>query len=303
MDNHNLDVLNLISTYVCETQSSLSQHNFMVNEKHKNLRECFCQIQSDNREVLYEDKEKLKMLLADIDGYFMASFSEFFEKTYKYALVYFNERSLMSPRITLKLVVEDQLGTLIKLPESFLSDKNTRINENTGFHKIAKGEKHFFCNNIPDAIRKIGYVNARIDQSKASIFSMKDSIERELSYKDKFDDDWVKCWNSVNRLGSEISTESPPATCYKSTIVIPISLATKKLEKEFMRKLEISESSERALFGFLCFDHININYFNESEDINFTQIVADILSLPLISQLTFTQFSHFYQTAKELSCS
>jgi hypothetical protein len=303
MNDHNIDILNLISTYVCETQSSLSQHIFMVNEKHKKLRECVCQIQSDNREILYKDKERLKMLLADIDGYFMTSFGEFFEKTYKYALVYFNERSPMSPRITLKLVVEDQLGTLIKLPESFLSDKNTRIDENTGFHKIAKGEKHFLCNNIPDAIRRSNYINARIDQNKASAFSERDSIERELSYKDKFDNDWVKCWNSVKRLGSESSIESPPSTCYKSTMVIPISLAMKKLEKEFIQKFEISESSEKALFGFLCFDHINVNYFNEDQDINFTQIVADILSLPLINQLMFTQFSHFYKMAQELSCS
>jgi hypothetical protein len=302
MTEHHSNILHLISTYICDTQTSLSQHVFMVNEKHKVLKECICHLELNNKDnVSFEDKEKLRKILADLDGYLLESFGDFFERTHRYSMAYFNARSKMPPRMTLKLVAGDKLGTLLKIPDSFLSEGYVSIPENTGFDKIAKGEKHFLCNNIPEKI--VGdYQNARINRDKAIEFSKINNEGREKQYEDKYDDEWAKCWKLVKRLDSDILIESPPETCYKSTIIIPISMLAKKLSKEFMSKLKILESSKRVIFGFLCFDHINVGYFND-DDINFTQIIADVLSLFLINQLMFTQFSYFYNRAQELSCS
>ncbi|ABW27288.1 hypothetical protein [Acaryochloris marina] len=292
-------LLELLSDYVCSSQTSLLQHIFMVNENHKNLRQCIQSITSDKQEISKDEEDHLRELLADFDGFFLDDFGRIFEKAYKYSLVYFQGRSNISPRLTLKVISKDKLATLLKIPESFLSDNNTEISANTGFLEIAQGKDFYLCNNIPNEIANGKYVNIRIKDKAAYIYATTHSVDHSRKFRDRYDQEWVSCWSPVSRVGSKESIESPPETCYKSTLILPVSLATKKLRKEFIEKFQIISSTQRALFGFLCFDHINVEYF-KLEDRFFIQILTDILSIYLINQLMFTQFSTVYYNAKKI---
>jgi hypothetical protein len=89
-------------------------------------------------------------------------------------------------------------------------------------------------------------------------------------------------------------------TCYKSTMVIPMSLIKSRLDDRFVHNFISSNEVENILFGFLCFDHCNTNFFHDNIDYLFGYILADSLSLYLILQLSCTEYSSTYKQAIEI---
>ncbi len=90
-----------------------------------------------------------------------------------------------------------------------------------------------------------------------------------------------------------------PETCYKSTLIIPITFYNNTLQEEFLSRFGMN-NFERTIFGYLCFDHIETEYFNDAMDVDFGYIVADILSLYLVTTLIYTKRSTTYEHANEL---
>ena len=152
------------------------------------------------------------------------------------------------------------------------------------------GDKHYLCNNIPKALSEGNYKNARLD---------KDAFEEQLEKfptGDMSDDEWVRCWHKLSFLRKGEKVFPPIQMCYRSTLVIPMSLLTKNLRQEFIEHFKVDSDAERIVFGFLCFDHPEAGFFEDS-DVHFGYIVADFLSLYLIQQLLYTDYSSVYQLA------
>jgi hypothetical protein len=292
-------LLELMRNYICDTQTALLQYIFLANNKHKAVKEFLEELESGAIKGSYEQACKdLAYLLTDLDEHLLIKFGEVFDSTYEYSLKYFEGRSLLPPRMTLKVVLAlDKLVTLFKIPETYVYETDVGLAENTAFDRIADGERQYFCNDIPKSIRNGSYFNTRIDLDKAKEFAMKD-VDLHIEDDDTYDKAWSEAWKRIRLVGSDKTIKPPPETCYKSTVVLPVSLETEKLASEFINKFRISNESERALFGFLCLDHPTTDFFNEGTDTDFISILADILSCYLISQMTYTQFSSIYYKAK-----
>ena len=80
---------------------------------------------------------------------------------------------------------------------------------------------------------------------------------------------------------------------FKNHFSIPDKIVSKKKGND-------DDSVGRAIYGFLCFDHQQINYFNTDVDINIGYVFADILSIFLIQRLIYTEYSKTFQKAQEI---
>jgi hypothetical protein len=61
---------------------------------------------------------------------------------------------------------------------------------------------------------------------------------------------------------------------------------------------KIPEGS-RAIWGFLCLDHPEVNFFRKSDDVIIGYIFADIMSLYFIANFVHTEISKTFNQAKE----
>ncbi len=104
----------------------------------------------------------------------------------------------------------------------------------------------------------------------------------------------MRCWR---RNQSSLFT-FPASAYYKSTLIVPLSILTKELSDEFRENFGIRGS--KIILGYLCLDHQNINFFNEKEDLDFSYVVADQLSLYLIHHWMCTTYSTVFQESGDL---
>ena len=89
-------------------------------------------------------------------------------------------------------------------------------------------------------------------------------------------------------------TKQHYSNCYKSTLIIPLTLWNNKLAKLFVEKFNMKDV-ERTIFGYLCFDHIETYYFYEDFDVNAGYIFADLLSLYLLTYIIYIEQSTTYK--------
>lgn len=293
-----VNILALMQRYICDNQIALTQYMFTANERHKAIKE-FLTTENQSRSshsIIDNEREILKHLIIQLDEHLFLRLAEIFEKSYEYIDVFFKDRSSQKARMTLKIIEAGKLVTLLKIPEIFLEHEGAGMSDNTAFADIATGDAHFICNDIPHAIKSNDYKNNRIDIEKAKKY------KSPKSNNDSPDPEWANCWHPVIRLDGHRRIAAPPETCYKSTVVVPMSLPTKDLSQKFKNRFNLSSSNaERAIFGFLCLDHTSVGFFKDPVDIHFAYIISDMLSLYLIHQLMCTQYSSVYLEARGLA--
>jgi hypothetical protein len=308
-------VLDLLRRYCCDNQQMLSQYSFVVGEKHKALENslrCWSELitteeiikkstpPSVEHEHFAQTRKNVEKHLLDLENYLTVSFSEVCSQTFKYALEYFELRSKVRPRVAVKVIVDQELAILCRSPElPEGQDFKVSINENSAFVKISEGSKYFLCNNIPECIEKGTYFNNKLIKPKVLQYNLEKQKITTLGgdYQKVLDDLWQQCWEKDDING--VSTIRDMEACYRSSLVIPMSLRTSPLAEEFALHFQIDKTSKmgeikRLVFGFLCFDHQHQDFFDEENDVNFTYIMADILSLYLIQRLSYTQYSPVY---------
>jgi hypothetical protein len=74
----------------------------------------------------------------------------------------------------------------------------------------------------------------------------------------------------------------------------------KRLSEEFKTRFKFNSDPKRC-FGFLCLDHQHAKYFNEEEDIDIAYIYADMISLYLMTRLSYTTYSDTFVEAQRLT--
>lgn len=145
---------------------------------------------------------------------------------------------------------------------------------------------------------KLGnYKNSRINCTDVQAYYRPPGRYRNLRYRHSSnlkDDEWRRNWNPLPSLTGH--PERPPIElCYKSTLVIPISVVTRELPKDFSKNFNIS--GDRIAFGFLCLDHENVDFFKD-RDIDTGYIFADLISLYLVDWLKCNVYSSVYTEAR-----
>ncbi|WP_177419808.1 hypothetical protein [endosymbiont of Lamellibrachia barhami] len=286
----NCRLVDLISKVVCFNQGKLAEYGYLAGEKHKALKDAM-------RGTGEKNKSDIKTLRDELTNYLNLELKNASDENFKFLKQYFEGRSELEPRICIKVHNEGKIVPLFRDRRS-IDDESYPIEANTGFSEIAnKTGYQFLCNNIPAAIKNNSYVNARINSDRVTHYKEQNIFERLRKVDDT---DWAKCWNEVEGVAGE-RNYPPLETCYKSTLIIPMTLLNNTLSGEFIQRFEIEEKvSPRSIYGFLCFDHQEINYFNKKPDITIGYILADMLSLYLINSLTYVDYSTTFSAVEEL---
>jgi hypothetical protein len=280
---------------VCYHQGEYAQFQFLASELHKTLR-------------LMNDQEALCAL----DDYFNARIEHAAKKSFFFLHEYYQSRHSILPRICLKGTEtrgSDKYVVTVFRDDEVPYSSDVPIKKNSAFDHIDRSGRFYRVNNIPQQVVDGTYVNGRIDVDKTEAYLNKQT--RDTTALDKGggtkDSEWTKCWRIVDSYGNLIP-DIDPRSCYKSTLVIPLTLWRNKLDIVFIEQInnkihQSTESSEvenidRLIFGYLCIDHVTEGYFNSGTDLNIAYIVADLLSLYLLVKMIYTESSSTYRSIK-----
>lgn len=273
------DTLNLLRRIGSYNQSAIIEFVFILAERHKKL-----------RIALNNGTKNLRPHINDIISLMNLKFFEAISKNFEFIHEHFLHRSTIKPRLSVKghwrTEETDKIITIFRdcpmeYGDVFLLDDNSAIR-----HCATYGTP-YLCNNIVRAVFEGSYTNQRID-SKAA----KRIISRSF---------WGgglpglhRNWKAVWMKGAQA------AGAFKSTLVVPISVPNDRLSEETRRRFDVG-SSDRTIFGYLCFDHLETDFFDREIDVPIAEMVADILSIFAFQRIRFTDYSETFKSAEARS--
>jgi hypothetical protein len=296
-------LVHLAGEAICFNQSMLVQYQFFLGKKHKILKDEF-RDKDGSRKSSY-NHEDLRRFYDDLRRYSYDTLKTVADENFSYILRYFQARHSEKPRVCLKIIAGDLIMSLARDSTSSLAEKYYNKADNTAFQKICMGESQYLSNNIPRDTQNSLYVNARIsNHEKLRLYRPPNALNNFLAGlpNSKIHTNWKDCWERIDADGARKDlSELPSETCYKSTLVIPLSLKRITLEPDFIEQfgnIGDDQSKERLIFGFLCFDHQTTNFFNKDVDLEMGRIFADILSLYLITRKMYTDCSTTFEAIR-----
>ncbi len=257
--------------FICHNQKQLIKYEYTISQLHKAFKDSYYEeSQKLDNNKLQENYEKLI-----IDSFNMLE--ETYASNIKYIENVFNIDN-SKVRITIKMLLEDK-KSLIDIYRNHEVDNKfsqTSIKENFGFKEIILNQKTFYMNNdLEEAFLSGNYENNRIKED-----CYEDLKHKKISWKD--------CWKGYN-------TESIKNNeYYQSTLIIPMSITNSEEDKEqyslfYNQFFEPDKKflKQRTIWGFLCIDTIEKNYFTKLENelispVDYGFVFADILSLYLV---------------------
>lgn len=278
-------IVNLINQYVCWNQGRYIQFEYLLGNRHRALKDELKKKSVDADKTYVACEELLRFMSSELKA--ISTFS------FKFMLEYFNinRSSRYKPRVCVKGI--DSHGNITDLFRDRRGAYHTSrhpIASNTGHENVAKSGIWYIENDIPAQAKMGIYTNHRLDDIAVRNYS--ESIKVRLN-KEADDYRWMACWKKNN--GTVASKES----CYKSTMIIPMTLKQNQLSDEFSRDFfeDPDYVQDRMIWGFLCFDHPAKGFFCEQTDMKFGYVFADVLSLYYISAFIHSTKSSTFRTA------
>lgn len=191
------------------------------------------------------------------------------------------------------------------------------VHANTASMEVEGNGIYYLCNDIPKEISRGEYDYHRINNDRAKEY-YKQGKYKEVKKGEK-DVEWEKCWHPVRNENGRKMTHNV-GSCFKSTLVVPMTLINNSLGREFWdivtkkagcsgllgpgKNMSIKDA-ERWVFGYFCMDSVETNYFDVQEtgfDICLGYLMADLFSICLFINQTYTTLSKTYsQATKKLA--
>ncbi|WP_089724943.1 hypothetical protein [Candidatus Thiosymbion oneisti] len=258
----------VVQKAVCFNQGEYLQYAFLTAEKHKKLKDSF-------RETP-EDGTRIGALASELVNYINSKFYEDAYENFKFIHAYFENRSCRKLRVCIKgnFNVDNHSKVISVFRDAHVSyDSDADVEKNYGFLTIYKNGTYFLENNIPEAAAEDRYFNPRLDNDLVKQFLSGASGAHAKK--------WEDCWTG---------DKEDKSSFYKSTLIIPMTLWNNDLSEEF-KKLVNLENVDRTIFGFLCFDHVEADYFDEENDVALGYVFADILSMYIFARLIYMESS------------
>jgi len=290
----------LMRKVVCFNQGEFTQYSFLAAEFHKKIKTA---IQIPYIKPL--DVRMLGKLSNAMIDYLNRTLGETAKSNFGFIEQYFEDRHNIKPRLCIKCSQMQDNEEWIKniyrdIDINYISD--FPLGSNSGFVHVKDTGTFFECNNIPSAIVEGKYKNSRINVKLAKEYWVKSEKKQNSNENSNInldgvytpDTDWIECW-----LTQDGGNDANPTSCYKSTLIIPMTLWNVELDEEF-RKVISTNDAGRTIFGFLCFDHVDSDFFT-SRDVDVGYVFADILSQYFILRSIYTEFSSTYNRAIELT--
>lgn len=300
------EYIRIIRRSICYNQGKLANFTFEAERKHQCLQSFINELPENKSRITDQQIEKLQDKVRSLSDYLNTEIRESYESNFVFIQDFLNlqKRAPLNkkPRIYVKVIREKRVLSIARDSYDFQPDKKYLSSENSAFSWIEKTGKYYICNNIPKKVKERGYRNPRISSDSVISFYKTPGIIQNFRFKNTStgDIEWPKHWEKVNAEKGEYTPEI--RTCYKSTLVIPMTMinTNSNLGKPFRSYFSIDYHNKRTGFGFLCLDHVNTGFFNEDEDIDVGYIFSDILSLYIVQQLTFTNYSPKFRLAQDI---
>lgn len=279
----------LLKEFICYNQGEYAQYNFLVSRRHQELKVALSK----------GAKTDIETKIDTLDKFVFTQAEAVFTKNFEIIKKCFSGRNEKLPRICVKCHNDKkQIVDVFRDRQAYLNNPY-RISDNTGFNEVYKTGRAYQNNDIPRAAREGRYKNPRLHSGAVKNYVL------SKSFSTRGDDvNWINCWNPIVEEDSQ--TQPKPESCYKSTLIVPMTLLNNELNDEFKgafkidnKQVDVVDEKPRAIWGYLCFDHPERDYFIESIDGALGYIFADTLSLYLITQLTYTEYSKTYISAKK----
>jgi hypothetical protein len=257
-------LLKSIREFICFNQKNTIKNEYLVSERHKDLKNYF-------NDPAHSTDELRKR------------YGEFVIHSYLELLNVFDpNKELINnifcalgknapPRITIKTINAENVLNIYRSTRraDFCS---SAINENTGFSEILHENKICYLeNNLPDKFALGQYRNPRLTEEARQPFTKK-----EIEWKD--------CWT----YSKKEKEHSGDVEWYSSTLILPMSIRSSESDKtdvNFHNHFfnEVGHGKDfRTIWGFLCFDSPDVDYFDRDEFVDVGYILADVLSLYLM---------------------
>jgi hypothetical protein len=286
------NVLSILRRTVCSHQGDTVEHFLRGNEHHKNLRLA----------LEKKDHAKVALAVAQIESVHLQILQKAWLHSVENIIAYFSitHKSPHGVRICLKgtKTAANSAGLMTKhivdvfRQDGTRSEAQTPVSDNTGFKEVEKFGKYYLENNIPEAVRLRDYKNPRLTYRVSAAYKPPSRFLPKSFVKT--DQNWINCWDATGSQPGSVSS------CYKSTLIVPMTLINNPLSYEFFNETIVGMSAklDRSIYGFLCFDHPSVDFFNDN-DVNFGYIVADLLSVYLINRNALVAHSMQYSEAKK----
>jgi len=210
---------------ICSNQGEYVQYNLLAGELHKALKDA---VRESPTNV-----DKLRGLCGQLEGFLNKKLYYVSLQNFRFIKTYFRGRRDKEPRICIKGNYKkgetDHIVQLIREKKVNYRSEYP-LEDNSGF-LFVKNQGHYFkCDDIPKSIVNDGYRNARIDTKLARAYYEHKTAALAKSSDNhgfQFDQLWVKCWKPLQDDGDPTSPLDP-ISCYKSTIIIPMTLWNNK---------------------------------------------------------------------------
>jgi len=298
------DIVLFIKNIVCWHQGKLIEYNALGKAKQDKLRDA---VASGNIQAIKEAHQSL-------DDYLFKGLDEIFLYCFEQASEYFQDyrKTAHTPRFCVKMFgripgkIEQHIITMMHTSKTLDSCTSSSVerDHNTAFIDTANTGKTYLCNDIPSAAQNGEYVNPRLIPERVNSYR-KPWFPRVNSFRGKKDDAWRQCWKGYSE-GSPV-----PEDCYKSTLVIPLTLVGHAVKRTisdefwifFRDNLDDGKTIDelrRTIVGYFCMDTPELNFFNHQMDEDIGWLIADILSLYWFSGCCYTSFSNIYKNAEKL---
>jgi hypothetical protein len=260
---------------VCLNQGTYLQYAQLAAERHRRLKECLTLRSRRTQEIADSVK--------DLVDFMNQECFEAAHKNFELIHEYFASRSRTKPRICIK--GNFRIGDSNKVVTIF-RDKPvkyeiaTELSLNTGFSYIEKTGTYFLNNDIVASVKNNKYVNPRLNVSRVLSKNSQDGVDRT---------DWLASWTGA----------TDQSDAYQSTLIIPMTLWNNQLNKEFRDFLKINDIG-RTIFGYLCIDHAEPNYFDKKLDVQVGYVFADLISMYFFSRKIYIDISKTLAAAKSV---
>jgi hypothetical protein len=275
--------LTLLQNSICYNQSAIIEYAFLVAQKHKLI-----------KEELYGSKPDfglIRKMAKDLVDFLNRDFYEVTFKNFEFLHSYFSERRGGAPRVCVKgnfLVNDGQTVVSIFRDRRVNYNSDVPIKENTGFYFIKEHGRFFLENNMPEAVINRNYVNPRLDVAR-----VKKAYKDAGGNLDGIVRNWDEFWHDYT------PEKRGDASFYKSTLIIPLTLWNDNIDDDLRRLAQIG-SGRQSICGYLCFDHRELDYFNDAEDVSVGYIFAYVLSIFVFTRMVYTKGSDTFKRIRTL---
>lgn len=290
---------------LCANQGHIAAYYFVAGELHKKVREALNCDNPDPKALAAAMKELNLYLNSTLKSVSLANFTAI-----KKVVGENKHDKATALRVCLKMQREcpNNGKEIIDLFRDTAVPYNSccMVQHNSAAQEVLKNAEAYTRNNIPEEAKLQNYHNHRLEMKRVRDYSPK--------IVDGLDEGWRECWKSNDGV------LPPLRSCYKSTLVIPVTFTNNhQLDDSCSNTFSCKHSLLQAppqpgtpevpsqdaytklmrlrIHALLCLDHPETGYFNRS-DINIGYMFSDILSLYFWARDMYVLFSGTYQNTK-----